>query len=135
MFDSQIWGFDREASYIERQSHLVAAAAAAPDSQRLAPRLDLARFYLARDMYPEAKGVLDIALTADKQASENASAIVLRAIAEVMMDRPDDALHDLSDPAVGDQHDAPLWRALAFSQQGQWARARQGFKSVEAAVA
>ena len=134
-FDSQIWGSDREGSYISRQASLINAAAQAPESKRMTPRLDLARFYLARDMYPEAKGVLDVALTADKQASENASAIVLRAIAEVMMDRPDDALHDLSDPAVGDQHDAPLWRALAFSQQGQWARARQGFKSVEAAVA
>ena len=134
-FDSQIWGSDREGSYISRQASLINAAAQAPESKRMTPRLDLARFYLARDMYPEAKGVLDVALTADKQASENASAIVLRAIAEVMMDRPDDALHDLSDPAVGEQHDAPLWRALAFSQQGQWARARQGFKSVEAAVA
>jgi tetratricopeptide (TPR) repeat protein len=134
-FDSQIWGSDREGSYVNRQASLINAAAQAPETRRMTPRLNLARFYLARDMYPEAKGVLDVALTADKQASENASAIVLRAIAEVMMDRPDDALHDLSDPAVGDQHDAPLWRALAFSQQGQWARARQGFKSVEAAVA
>jgi hypothetical protein len=67
MFDSQIWGFDRQASYIERQSHLIAAAAAAPDNQRLVPRLDLARFYLARDMYPEAKGVLDVALTAGRR--------------------------------------------------------------------
>jgi len=117
------------------QASLINAAAQAPESRRMTPRLNLARFYLARDMYPEAKGVLDVALTADKQASENASAIVLRAIAEVMMDRPDDALHDLSDPAVGDQHDAPLWRVLAFSLQGQWALARQGFKSVEAAVA
>jgi tetratricopeptide (TPR) repeat protein len=134
-FDSQIWGSDREGSFISRQASLINAAAQASESKRMSPRLDLARFYLARDMYPEAKGVLDVALTADKQASENASAIVLRAIAEVMMERPDDALHDLADPAVGDQHDAPLWRALAFSQQGQWARARQGFKTVEAAVA
>ena len=134
-FDSQIWGSDREGSYISRQASLINAAAQAPESKRMTPRLDLARFYLARDMYPEAKGVLDVALTADKQASENASAIVLRAIAEVMMNRPDDALHDLSDSSVGEQHDAPLWRALAFSEQGQWARARQGFKSVEAAVA
>jgi hypothetical protein len=90
-FDSQIWGPDREGSYVNRQASLINAAAQAPESRRMTPRLNLARFYLARDMYPEAKGVLDVALTADKQASENASAIVLRAIAEVMMDRPDDA--------------------------------------------
>jgi tetratricopeptide (TPR) repeat protein len=134
-FDSQMWGSDREGSYFERQAGLIFAASEAPENKRMSPRLDLARFYLARDMYPEAKGVLDVALAADKPAREDVSAIVLRAIAEVMMDRPDDALKDLSDPAVGDQHDAPLWRALAFALQGQWARARQGFKDVEAAVA
>ena len=135
MFDSQIWGFDREASFADRQSHLIAAAAAAPETQRLAPRLDLARFYLARDMYPEAKGVLDVALTTDRQGAEGVSAMVLRAVAEVMMNRPDDALKDLAMPAIGDQHDAPLWRSLAYARQGKWAQARAGFKTVEAAVA
>jgi tetratricopeptide (TPR) repeat protein len=135
MFDSQVWGFDREATYMDRQSHLLAAAAAAPENKRLAPRLDLARFYLARDMYPEAKGVLDVTLAEDRSAAEGVSAAVLRSIAEVMMNRPEDALKDLGNPAVGDQHDAPLWRALAYAHEGKWAQARQGFKSVEAALA
>ena len=135
MFDSQLWGFDQQASYTERQSKLVAAAAAAADNKRLAPRLDLARFYVARDMYPEAKGVLDVALADDRSASEQGSATVLRAVTEIMMNRPDDALKDLADPSIGDQHDAPLWRALAYAKQGKWAQARDGFKSADAAVA
>jgi tetratricopeptide (TPR) repeat protein len=135
MFDSQIWGFDRQGSYAERQTHLIAAAAAAPENKRLAPRLDLARFYLARDMYPEAKGVLDVALADERPAAESVSALVLRAVADIMMNRPDNALKDLADPAVGDQHDAPLWRALAFARQGKWAQARETFKTMDAAVA
>ena len=135
MFDSQLWGFDQQASYTERQSNLVAAAASAPDSKRMAPRLDLARFYVARDMYPEAKGVLDIALADDRAASEQGSATVLRAVTEIMMNRPDDALKDLADPSIGDQHDAPLWRALAYAKQGKWGQARDGFKGADAAVA
>jgi tetratricopeptide (TPR) repeat protein len=86
-------------------------------------------------MYPEAKGVLDVALADDKAPVEGISAMVLRAVAEVMMNRPDEALRDLASPAVGDQHDAPLWRALAYGRQGKWAQAREGFKSVEAAIA
>ena len=135
MFDSQLWGFDQQASYIERQSKLAAAAASAPDNRRLAPRLDLARFYVARDMYPEAKGVLDVALADDRAASEQGSATVLRAVTEIMMNRPDDALKDLADPSIGDQHDAPLWRALAYAKQGKWGQARDGFKIADAAVA
>ncbi|MGD0025594.1 MAG: tetratricopeptide repeat protein, partial [Xanthobacteraceae bacterium] len=134
-FDSQLWGFDRQASYVERQSHLIDAAAAAPENKRLGPRLDLARFYLARDMYPEAKGVLDVVLADERPAVEDVSATVLRAAAEIMMNRPEDALKDLADPAVGDQHDAALWRALAYARQGKWAQAREGLKTVEAAVA
>jgi tetratricopeptide (TPR) repeat protein len=135
MFDSQLWGFDQQASYTERQAKLVAAAASAPDNKRLAPRLDLARFYVARDMFPEAKGVLDVALGDERAASEQGSATVLRAVCEIMMGRPDDALKDLSDPSIGDQHDAPLWRALAYAKQGKWAQARDGFRNADAAVA
>ncbi|HUZ33811.1 MAG TPA: tetratricopeptide repeat protein [Xanthobacteraceae bacterium] len=135
MFDAQLWGFDRHATFNERQSKLIADAAAAPARKRLLPRLDLARFYLARDMYSEAKGVLDVALTEQHPAAEDLSANVLRAVAEVMMDRPTDALKDLSGPEIGDQHDAPLWRALAFAGQGKWGQARDNFKRVEAAVA
>jgi tetratricopeptide (TPR) repeat protein len=135
MFDSQVWGFDRESIFSERQSQLITASASTPVGKRLPQRLDLARFYIARDMYPEAKGVLDVALAGDHAPVEDVSADVLRAVAEVMMNRPDDALKDLAKPAIGDQHDAPLWRALAYAGQGKWAQARDSFKSVEAAIA
>jgi tetratricopeptide (TPR) repeat protein len=135
MFDSQLWGFDRQASYVERQSSLIAAAAAAPANKRLAARLDLARFYIARDMYPEAKGVLDAVLADERPTAEDVSATVLRAVTAIMMNRPEDALKDLAQPIVGDQRDAPLWRALAYARQGKWAKARDGFKLAEASIA
>jgi tetratricopeptide (TPR) repeat protein len=135
MFDSQLWGFDRQSTYQERQEHLIDAAAAAPPGKRLLPQLDLARFYIAREMYPEAKGVLDVALSEDRPPAADVTASVLRAVTEVMMDRPDEALKDLAGPAIGDQHDAPLWRALAYACQGKWPQARDNFKSVEAAIA
>ncbi len=134
MFDSQLWGSNREGSFTERQSALSAAAADAPEGKRLGPRLDLARFYIARGMYPEAKGVLDVALGEERPAAETVSAKVLRALTEIMMRRDDDALKDLSDPVVGDQNDAPLWRALAYAHQGEWAQARDGFKTSETSV-
>jgi tetratricopeptide (TPR) repeat protein len=135
MFDSQAWGSDRQGSYFTHESHLVDLAAAAAPNQRLAPRLDLARFYIARAMYPEAKGVLDVALGDEHKSAESMAALVLRAVAEVMMNRPDDALKDLSEPGVGEQHDAPLWRALAYARQGRWGKARDTFKSMAAAMA
>jgi hypothetical protein len=62
MFDAQVWSLDRKENFGERQTQLVSAAAAAPPGKRLPQRLDLVRFYIAREMYPEAKGVLDVSL-------------------------------------------------------------------------
>ena len=133
MFDTQTWGFDRQAKFDERQNELIVRAAAAPEAKRRAARLDLARFYLARDMAAEAKGVLDVA-TADERAGEDTTGTVLKAVANVMLRRPDDALKELANPKIGDNIDAPIWRAMAHASQGQWARARDEFKKVEVAI-
>jgi len=133
IFDTQTWGFDRQAKFEERQSELIARAAAAPESKRRAARLDLARFYLARDMGAEAKGVLDVA-TADERADDDVTGTVLKAVANVMMRRPEEALKELANPKIGDNADAPIWRALAHATQGQWAKAREEFKNVEVAA-
>jgi tetratricopeptide (TPR) repeat protein len=132
-FDTQLWGFDREAKFEDRLSELIRLSAAAPESKRRAARLNLARFYLARDMAPEAKAVIDFAL-ADQRNSEDITGSVLRAVADVMLDRPDDALKDLGNPNIGNQQDAPIWRAIAYSRQGRWSEARETFKNVEAAM-
>ena len=132
VFDTQTWGFDRQANFQHRQSELIERAAAAPEAKRQAARFDLARFYLARDMAPEAKGVLDVA-TADER-EDSVTGTVLKAIADVMMGRPEDALRELAHPKIGDNMDAPIWRAMAHASQGQWARAREGFKKVEVAM-
>ena len=132
-FDTQLWGYDREAKFNERQADLIHTAAMAPESKRRAARLNLARFYLARDMAPEAKAVLDVALS-DQRGNEDVTGVVLKAIADVMLDRPDDALKELANPQIGNQQDAAIWRAMAYARLGKWAQARDGFKNVDAAM-
>ena len=132
-FDTQLWGFDRDAPFNARQSELIGLAAAAPVSKRRQARLNLARFYLAKDMAPEAKAVLDVARS-EQRGSEDVTGSVLTAVANVMLDRPEDALKELSKPQVGDQQDAPIWRAIAYARQGRWAEARDIFKTVASAI-
>jgi tetratricopeptide (TPR) repeat protein len=133
--DLQSWGFDRQANFTERNTQLILAAAGAPDAKRLPARCDLARFYLARDMFAEAKGVLDVALADNPATADDAMPMVLRAIASIMIGRADAALRDLNNPLVGNQHDAPLWRALANARLGKWTDAREGFRGSEAGLA
>jgi tetratricopeptide (TPR) repeat protein len=134
VLDPQAWGFDREANFIERQRNLITAASEAPDNKHLVPRLELARFYLAREMYEEAKGVLEVALSEDHPSAEDSSGLVMRAIAKIMMGRAEEGLADLASPVVGDNHDAQLWRGLAFAKLGKWAEASENFKKMETTV-
>ncbi len=96
--------------------------------------VDLARFYLARDMAQEAKAVLDVTLADHPPTAEDPSPLVLRAVAQIMMGRAEPALKDLSNPLVGNQHDAPLWRALAYARLAKWPDAREGFRNAEMAI-
>ena len=131
-FDTQLWGYDRDAPFNARQAELIRLAAAAPVSKRRHARLNLARFYLAKDMAPEAKAVLDVALS--DQHSDDVTGSVLTAVADVMLDRPEEALKVLAKPQVGNQQDAPVWRAIALARQGKWADAQKIFKTISAAI-
>ena len=133
-FDTSLWSANRTADYIPRQFELIRAAAQSPFVQRTAHRLDLARFYLARQMFAEAKSVLDTAIADERPTAANPAPLVLRAIANIMLGRFAAALKDLSDPAVGNQNDAQIWRALVASRQGRWAEAREAFRHVDAAL-
>jgi tetratricopeptide (TPR) repeat protein len=106
----------------------------APTTKRKQARFNLARFYLARDMASEAKAVLDVALS-DKNSADDVTGTVLRAVAEVMLDRPADALKHLSNARVGNQLDAPIWRAIAYARESKWPQAYAAFKDVDNAMA
>jgi tetratricopeptide (TPR) repeat protein len=112
----------------------VQAAAGAPENKRTAARLDLARFYLGRELFPEAKAVLEVAVAEGRPTAEQPSGLMLRAIAKILMDRSSDALTDLSNPILDQHQDAPLWRAFALARQSKWSDAREGFRNAEAAI-
>jgi tetratricopeptide (TPR) repeat protein len=60
--------------------------------------------------------------------------LVMRAVANIMLERPQEALKDLANPIVGNQFDAPLWRAWADARMGRWADANEGFHDVDARI-
>ena len=135
VFDSQLWGFDRQADFTDRKSHLIADAAQAPETKRSAARVDLARFFLARDMPQEAKAVLDVAIADTPPTTNDSSCLVLRALANNLIGHPEQALKDLANPVVGSQHDAGLWRGMAYARLGRWTEANEAFHESDLALA
>jgi tetratricopeptide (TPR) repeat protein len=129
-----LWGFDRKDEFGKRESQLLFSAARAAESQRFAARVDLARFYLAWERFAEAKGVLDVAIRDNPPSAADPIPLVLRAVANIMLERPQEALRDLANPIVGNQFDAPLWRAWAAARLGRWADANEGFRDVDSRI-
>jgi tetratricopeptide (TPR) repeat protein len=134
LFDVKQWKTQRNGDFFSRQSELFDVAAMAPPEQQSEVHRKLARFYLARQMYPEATAALDIALSAHHTKDEEAGMHVLRAVAELMSGRIDEAAKDLSHPSIGNQYEAPLWRAMAHALKGEWAQARKGFQNAEMTI-
>src|SRR5260221_334298 len=86
-------------------------------------------------MSAEAKGVLDVALKDNPPGAASPIPLVLRAVANILLERPQDALKDLANPVVGNQFEAPLWRAWAYARLSRWADANEGFRDVSARLA
>jgi tetratricopeptide (TPR) repeat protein/chemotaxis protein histidine kinase CheA len=135
VFDVEEWRKNQGAPFVARQDALINAAAAAEPEQRALARLNLARFYMARGMYPEAKGVAEMLLAEPGPKFEEFAGLMVHAIASILINRPEVALKDLASPAIGNNYDSQLWQGLAFARQAKWAEAREKFKNVEFAIA
>jgi tetratricopeptide (TPR) repeat protein len=133
-FDASEWHRDRSENFTTRQDELIAAVVATEPERRTPARLNLARFYVARSMYPEAKAVLDLALADSKSGPDDSVALVAHSVANILMGHPEQGLKDLGNPLVKTNYDLQLWRALALARQGKWADARERFKNAEFAI-
>jgi hypothetical protein len=60
--------------------------------------------------------------------------LVLRALANIMLERPQEALKDLANPVVGNLYGAPLWRAFAYAKLGRWSDAHDGFRNLDSMI-
>jgi hypothetical protein len=137
IFDLGEWRKNKDGNFNARLDALVEAAGAAATAggeQRTAAQVDLARFYMARGMYQEAIGVLNLALADSKPGSEDPAALIVHSLASILMGRPERGLKDLASPVIGSNYDSQLWKAIASARQGRWADAREKFKSNEFAI-
>lgn len=135
IFDVGRWRADQEGSFLDRLDVLTTAMSQADDTNRLQARLDLARFYLARGMPHEAKGMVDLALMDAKPGQESPVALIVRAVANALAHRPDATLKDIGNPVLGPGYDADLWKGLAYAEQGEWVKARDKFRSASIQLA
>jgi tetratricopeptide (TPR) repeat protein len=135
LFDVEEWHKNQDGPFLKRANALIQAAANAEPDKRFDARLALARFYMARGFYPEAKGQAEFLLSDPASKADEAVATMVHGVASILCDRPGLGLKDLASPGIGNNYDSQLWKGLALARQGKWAEAREKFKNVEFAIA
>lgn len=107
-----------------RREQLMQQTSMAVGRERQDARLELAQVLLANRLGNEALGVLDV-LAGEGGAEPQPDAVRLtRAAANVVANRPGDALQILSAKTLSNEVDALLWRAIARSDGRDFAGAR-----------
>jgi len=117
------WGKPVAETRAEAVRKLMRLSAASPGGMS-APRMSLARYYIAEGFAAEGLGVLGNIAREDQTAEATPGFRVTRAVANLMMVRPRDALTDLSMEALGNDPHAALWRGLAAAGVRDWRLAR-----------
>ena len=135
LFDGNDWRKNREEKFFAKLDALTKAAAAAGPEQKAQARLELANFYMSRGMYQEARGVTNLILSETNPGNEDATVLMVHAVASILIGHPERALKDLASPAIGNGYDSQLWKAFAFARQEKWADAREKFKNAEFSIA
>ena len=135
LFDTDEWQKNQSENFLDRQDSLITAISAANPEQVQQARLDLADFYMARAMYPEAHAVTNLILSESKRGSEEAAVVMVHAVASILVGHAAQGLKDLANPIIGNGYDSQLWKALALARESKWTDAREKFKNAEFAVA
>ncbi|MDZ4868146.1 MAG: hypothetical protein SGI91_12565 [Alphaproteobacteria bacterium] len=121
--DFAAWGKPIAETRAEAVRKLMRLSAGSPGGMS-APRMSLARYYIAEGFAAEGLGVLGNIAREDQTAEATPAFRVTRAVANLMMARPREALTDLSMEALGNDAHAALWRGLAAAGVRDWRLAR-----------
>jgi hypothetical protein len=120
---------------LEKRQALTAAASAAPEAMRTAARLDLARFFFAESLAPEAYGVLKAIERDDPGVFAQPGPLLLKGAAAFLANDPDGAVAALASKTLDGAPEAELWRAAAVAVRGNWASAAAPYAQNAAVLA
>lgn len=128
LFDFPNWlqGGIRKLNDNRRAIEQQAAAATTPEA-RLDALQKLALLYFANGFGEETLGILRLVMSEDPEFEKNPNIIALRGAAAAMAGHYEDALQDLSTPAIQTHPEVKMWTGYAAAATEQWRRADGAF--------
>lgn len=121
------WRRGDDADYREQLGALSFALSIASDSARPTAQWDLARFFFAHNMAPEALGILRLLAEENPAVEQDLTYRAVRGASRFLMGRTDEAAEDLLSPALSADPGVSLWRGAIFAERGDWIAAHQEF--------
>lgn len=128
LFNFQEWVRGGQGDFLAGEYALLASITEVPEEKRNDARLDLVRFYAARDRGAEATGVLDVVESEAESYFKKADARALRGAVRALNNDLEEARQDLSDPRLDGFAEAALWRGAVLAKLGDWKQAADQFK-------
>ena len=129
LFEPQVWINGEEADFIPERQAALLSVVEVPEEQREQARLNLARFYFARGLGPEALGILRVLERVNPKMTLRTEFIALRGASRVLSNRLVLARKDLDDPRLTKFREAKLWRGFLNAKIGEWKLASADFRN------
>ncbi len=107
-------------------------AAASTDDARQEETLKLALLYFANGFGHETLGILRMLMADDPEMQNNPNIIALRGAAAALAGHHNEALADLTNPAIQQHPEVNLWTGYTAAASEQWRRADQSFPRTNA---
>jgi len=129
------WRFSPGRTFIERKQYHQSAIAAATEETVTLLRMRYAKFLLSYRLGVEADVVLEAALRDSEDLDTDLGFRALRGVARIMRGWPEEAVSDLSVPALAEEPNIALWLGVAYAELGEWQEAWAAFERAEQAFA
>lgn len=128
LFNFQEWVRGGPGDFLAGEYALLTSVTEVPEEKRNDARLDLVRFYAARDRGAEATGVMAVVESEAESYFKKADARALRGAVRALNNDLEEARTDLSDPRLDGFAEAALWRGAVLAKLGNWKQAADQFK-------
>ena len=134
LFDLNDWYGPSAKSYTDMRQYWQRTLAEVPPSERDRVRLNMARFYFARNHAYEASGLMNLLSQQVPDLLNRSEFLALRGAVRVLTHEAG-AIEDLSLPDIINYPEVKLWRAVAKTRTLEWNDAAALFESADAVLA
>jgi tetratricopeptide (TPR) repeat protein len=123
VYDFREWTMGGDKAMEDNRRIVMTAIGEKDETGRAEDLLALARMHVANGWGPEALGFLRIVLQSTPELETNPAFLALRGAARALAGKHELAVQDLGVPALDEDRDIPLWRAVVFGGLEDWRQA------------